>query len=372
MARKLPFGTLPILIRKDPTQIPWRVLQIGFALVCAPVIESNLRWDRTEPAYVVAGVLVGFCILMELLWRWRRRAAGVVTLVDGASVQRRARKESWSEPLSAYKGVLWREEVRYGSSSGGSSSSYRVTILELPHRTNPERTVALDIRNGTAGARARWEQAAATLNITALRQIPDGSVLVREAADLDQSLRDKARAGQLEISLGSLPEAPSEDATRVHGERYRARVRTDGTVRRMGFYIGCALPLFALIPTIADRNPLPMAAALCLPAIGFLYRRFGHYDVSIVGSDLVVRSKIGRFTYRRKVLPLDAIEEVWTSSTSTGRGITGFTALRVETDSASASFFALSSPVAAWLSHFIQAIVVESEATPQRDVEDIS
>jgi len=204
---------------------------IGLAFQFAPII------------IMVAGLgLFARGVIMLADRRTARIEDGQVT-VSGKSL---LGSENWSEPLSAYDGVRWREIVvqrRTGLSSGSSSSNrpsvYQVLDLKHP---DPARCVPLYVTRLKAGAhqklehltellqtaakdgarpnlgdfekldelpatdrtRQKWEHFARLLGVPAI-DTRGGEPQVRAAADVDKSIRELADEGKVQAEWAARP-----------------------------------------------------------------------------------------------------------------------------------------------------------------------
>lgn len=357
------FAKLPIVIRKRPGRVVWRVLQILVLAIWAVILaNSSYRFDD-EPMLLVAGLCGGLCLLLEMALRLRAHFATVVCTVDRTGVQGTAGGASWREPLSAYEGVLWHEEYRHNPTSGSADASrtQRITLLELRHRFDPERTVRLLRQTKRAGIRACWETAAGSLRLPALRELPDGTMLQRQPDDLDKSLRELAREGRLELPRHDLS-SPPDDIEWHPTQPWQARVRQEATFRLLIFIASFIIPLIALVAVAVGESALPLIVALA-PLVGYVYRTRSGFRVGIVGRELQVAFMLGGIVLRTWRFSVDEVEQIWAAPVVLARVDRHLQEVWVESDRRSVRFFPLSRPAADWLVLFIQTVVVQAPGT---------
>lgn len=146
------------------------------------------------------------------------------------------RRENWSEPLSAFEGVRWREiTVHVRTQMSGNSSSQRrrpsvYQVLDLQHcdekrciplhvtkmevgseRIFRKMSEMIDLKEGSRGklggiadridslregTRSKWEYFAKLLNVPAI-DAREGQQQVRAAADIDKSIKELADEGKI-------------------------------------------------------------------------------------------------------------------------------------------------------------------------------
>lgn len=156
--------------------------------------------------------LVGIGILLFgiHIFLWRRSVA-----FDGQTFTVTERgltgERSWSEPLSAYDGVL-----RSTRQVRTKNSSYTLYMVDLIHPV-PDRKINLYTDTREAGFRTKWEEYARLLNLPAFEQ-GDGEVVRREAADLDKSVGDLIREGKVEVNYNSLAHPADGVAVDIEGD----------------------------------------------------------------------------------------------------------------------------------------------------------
>lgn len=119
--------------------------------------------------------------------------------------------KSWTEPLSAYDGVL-RKTKRVKT----KNSSYTLYMVDLIH-PDPDRRINLYTDTSDAGFRSKWEGYARQLNLPAFEE-SDGGVVRREAADLDKSVGELVREGKVEVDYAVLSRPAEGLATDIEGD----------------------------------------------------------------------------------------------------------------------------------------------------------
>ena len=141
----------------------------------------------------------------------------VVSLIDRRTVKiedgrvtasRRSlfRSESWSESISAYDGVRWRQIVvyPYGRTSGNRIRPPRYyQILDLKH-PDPTRSVTLHVTRGNDISRPKWEQFSKLLDVPAIDEA-HGETQVRAAGDVDKSIKELSDEGKIQAEWDERP-----------------------------------------------------------------------------------------------------------------------------------------------------------------------
>ena len=106
-------------------------------------------------------------------------------------------EKSWTEPLSAYEGVVC--STRRVKTK---NSSYTLHMVDLVH-PDPDRRINLYTDTSGNGFRSVWESYARQLNVPAFEE-SEGGVLRREAADLDKSVGELVREGKVAVDYDVL------------------------------------------------------------------------------------------------------------------------------------------------------------------------
>jgi hypothetical protein len=105
--------------------------------------------------------------------------------------------KSWSEPLSAYDGVLRRTRL-----VRTKNSSYTLYMIDLVH-PDPDRHINLYTDTRETGFREMWEEYAKRLRLPAL-EVGQGGMVRREAGDLDKSVAELIREGKVTVNYDVL------------------------------------------------------------------------------------------------------------------------------------------------------------------------
>ncbi len=106
------------------------------------------------------------------------------------------KRAEWTEPVSSYKGVLYRSEYHSG---GKNHSSYTLYIVELLHEEK-EKTVQLFSSRSDGEVRKYWEDGARMLGKPALEK--DGSGFIeRDVEDLDKSVKELVQEKKIKVDF---------------------------------------------------------------------------------------------------------------------------------------------------------------------------
>jgi len=355
------FDKLPFVIRRKHKRWGWRILQLVLIAICAVMVGSSKHEITAEPLLLVMAVGAALVLIVEIIMRRRGRRAVATTTVDRTGVQKTSLEDSWIEALSAYEGVLWHEELVSTAQTGGGSRTTRYRILDLKHRTKPERTVRLLYHPGETGVRAAWEAAAGALGLPALRQLDDGQTIRREAADLDKNLRQMVEEGRVEAARPAST-LPPEGITWSPNEPQQARVRQPEGFLRMGFFIAVGLALFGGVMGVILETWGP--AILLIPVVVMYANwKWGHYRVGLIDGQIAVKRLIGGLTLRtRRLLPAE-IEQIWTENDEKVPTAYTMQRLMVESDALSVRMSPLTPEMAGWLQSFLQRLIVEAPDT---------
>lgn len=119
--------------------------------------------------------------------------------------------KSWTEPLSAYEGVM-RSTRRVKT----KNSSYTLYMIDLIH-PDPDRNINLYTDTTEAGFRGIWEEYCRGLKLPAFEQ-GDGGMVRRDAADLDKSVGELIQEGKVEIDYETLSRPAEGLAVDIEGD----------------------------------------------------------------------------------------------------------------------------------------------------------
>lgn len=294
---------LPIVIDEPPATISFRVLQ-GVVIAIAAAIVSSSRYDATDgPMLIVIGLAVVFVLGLDGLRRNKARRAGR-TEIDRDGVRHVGRSARWSEPLSAYDGLVWREEyVR--RNQGGYDTIY---YLDVRHRTDRRRTVAIARRQESDGVRAEWEAAAAALGLPAIRKMPDGAEIGRKAEDVDRSLGDTVRADRGAVSV---PLAAPADVQWPPETPEVARVQLSPLLRKLALIGAVGFAAIWTFANVQDGSPALLVLGLLAELAALIVLAGFVSELRIEDDRLVVRRSVGPICYWRYAMVLDEIEQAW-------------------------------------------------------------
>ena len=158
--------------------------------------------------FPVVGVGILLFGVHGLLWRRSVAFDG-----DAFTVTKRGLRgeKSWTEPLSAYDGVM-RSTRRVKT----RNSSYTLHMIDLVH-PDGDRKINLYTDRSEAGFRDRWEAYARQLNLPAFEQ-GEGGMVRREAADLDKSVGELIKEGKVEIDYDALSRPAPGLAVDIEGD----------------------------------------------------------------------------------------------------------------------------------------------------------
>ncbi len=350
--------TLPLTIRQRRGRVFWRILQVIVFILCVLVLSGSGLDPTDEPLLVVIAITAGLILLFEIVLRWRGRVRDRIYTIDRDGVRFATGRESWAEPLAAYDGVLWREEVRRSGGSGGSGGSHRVWILELRCPGEASHTVPLLEKRSETGVRARWEALARALDLPALRDVGGGEIQQRAPDDLDLSVRQRAAKGRLDgpAEIGTIPPKDVEWNPRDARE---ARIRQHSGARAVLFAFSFIPALGGLIAFWGHDQQLPLLL-LATPLFGHAYRVAARYRIAAVDDRLELALEFGPLRFARRRFPIDDIEQIWT--TSTGPAELGVMRIKVESDARSASLALLSRDTGDWTAAFIRHLASAPKA----------
>jgi len=265
-------------------------------------------------------------------------------------------KETWYENISAYRGVLWREQVVRSPGSIGRRHLGRMEhnttyqILELVHATKPERTVRLFESTDDSGVLARWEEAALTYNLPALRDLGDGEIVRRDPRDLGKSVRKLVHEGLVPDDFDVREKAPRGVSWRRHGATLFISVR-----KSRWPHLLVVLPL-ALIAYLIPTEPLFFKLAiLCLPLAAVLWM-WVDYRIRLTRDRLFVARAIGIFVLPGRSLPVDDIEYVFARSSFP------VSSVEISTHRRTLTLGFLADDTAAWLQRFLVSCIANAPA----------
>jgi hypothetical protein len=174
-------------------------------------------------ALIGVGAFLAFMLFATARQTWEFDESHVHHVREGVLGRR-----EWSEPLSAYRGVLKKQELR---STG--KSSYMVYMVQLLHEGDKKRTVTLYQSLKKGDLRRKHEHCARLFGMPALTETEDG-MEERHPDDLDKTVRELVADGILQVQFDpSVPPPGKRLALRVDGDSLAVQVKAGaiGAVR---------------------------------------------------------------------------------------------------------------------------------------------
>lgn len=202
------------------------------AFMAGELIPENAFGEHTAPVKALLPVAL-IVVASRRLWRglagWKTESSAVI---DGRSVtvttKRWLKSHQWSEPLANYDGVRWqRYKIQTNTNDVARARKKRrfQHVIELAH-PDEAKTIPLAVKTTgrralTTGAARRsaqhaaetelrplWEALAASLRLPAI-DARDGASEVRQAEDLDKSIRQRVDEGRIEADWSGDAPPPS-------------------------------------------------------------------------------------------------------------------------------------------------------------------
>ena len=275
---------------------------------------------------------------------------GIVHYADG--------REEWREDLAHYEGILWRERVVGGklvhTARVRSDPTTTYQVVELLHSTRPDRTVLLYESTSESGVLARWEKAAFTYHLPALRDLGDGKISRRAPEDLGVPLRKLVQQGRVEDAFDIDAPPPRGIAWRRAGDTLTVAVR-----KNRWPHLIVVLPA-ALIAYLIPSEPLFLKLAiLCMPILAIAWT-FLDYRIEVSRDAVLVARTIGRLNLPGRRLPADDIEYVVAKSSFP------VTSVEVSTHRNTLTMAFLAEDTADWLCRFLPAAAARAPAPDRR------
>lgn len=253
-------GRLPVTVDQGPKATPKVTLLFVFGLVLMTglhFLSEVLIEGVAVLSFNLFPVGIALTILMVLVAAPLR---GRRVTFDEADVTVESRgllgSRTWSLPYEAFKGVLYREELRRRRNRGSGIFQ----VIELLHEKR-NRCVLLYVCRTAEVPRDRWEGYARRLGLPALEIGAEG-INARAAGDLDKSLKDLAAEGKVNaafdlaaaIPRGLRLERPEDDRLRVLVTASRI------SAKLLGFFtlVGVALCAFAFTAGLTGIILLPV------------------------------------------------------------------------------------------------------------------
>ncbi len=252
---EMDLSTLPVERVQTGSRV-FGVFIVVFALIWggAPILGlvSELQAGRfgAETLLFLIFPVIGIGLLLfgvhSLMWRRR-------ILFDGRSftVAEHGLKgtRQWSEPLSAYQGVL-----RHSRHVRTKNRSYTLYMIDLVH-PDGERRINLYTGTSDRGLRDKWEDFARRLGLPAL-EAGEGGMVRRDAEDLDKSVGELIAEGKVDIDREALSR-PAEDLAVSQEGDVTVLTRTGPANPWWGSLIAVLFPLiFVAVAVFAPDMPI--------------------------------------------------------------------------------------------------------------------
>lgn len=189
-------------------------------------------------------------------------------------------KKSWTEPLSAYEGVM-RSTRRVKT----KNSSYTLYMIDLIH-PDPDRKINLYTDTSEAGFRGKWEEYSRLLSLPAFEQ-GEGGMVRRDAADLDKSVGELIQEGKVEIDYDTLSRPAKGLAVNIEGDAI-AITRTGPQNPWWGSLIAVLFPLI-FVGVGFFASDLEMFGRVIFGGMGLLFEL-----IFVIGvyNDLTTRARL--------------------------------------------------------------------------------
>ena len=220
---------------------------------------------------VAAGVVQIARVAMTYSHRRRLTVADGTVQVQGGSLLGR---EYWSEPLSSYHGVRWREFVVRNRNASSSSASQRAKHYQYVDLAHPDASKSVPlfvtIRNGVT--RAEWEGLSKLLGVPAI-DARGGETQIRAAEDVDKSIRELANEGKIAAEWSG--EAAPRELLVDYGDGDKIIVTI--TARRLPVWLYTFFFVFGgfmLFLGVKDVALLPLLFGAAVAGGGVWYWRF--------------------------------------------------------------------------------------------------
>jgi hypothetical protein len=313
------------------------LVALGVVAVAVATRGLSEAWRTVAVAAAVAVVagLSGLAVLMyEEYWTFTAH-----------EISRRWRtlfgRKEWSEPISAYAGVLMRSVYHSGSKN---SPSYTEYIVELKHSGDNKKTVQLYNSRSPDGFRAQQERYARLFAVSALVETEHG-IEERSVEDLDKTIRDRVLEGSMDVQFDASKPPPGTNlSVRVEGDGLLISARR-GLLGKAGKIIPIVTAILGsglVIGGIARGKP-PEVVMLPIMGAFFLVMGLGvGFAGRLLRQELIVSAAGVRTrwihpwgAFAEVSLPADEIEDV---ALRTPPGSHGFTSVVIATDAQTAWF----------------------------------
>ncbi len=238
---------------------------IGFGVVFMIACLSDPEAREILPAifFGVIGIVPGLGLFALGFRRFSVIETWRFTQESVSFRSRDKRKEEWSQPLSAYRGIVI--DSFHIPGSGSNNRGTTVFMLILVHKKEKSRSVKLYQKGADKDLRREQERYALLLNSPVLEKTPEG-IRERRPEDVSKSVRELVGQGVLPVEFDPNSRPPG-DGLRVSVEGHFLKI-TDISTRASP---GCSLAFIAagvvgVIPLIIGIkyhiNPLMVMGGL--------------------------------------------------------------------------------------------------------------
>jgi hypothetical protein len=232
--------------------------------------------------------------------------------------------KEWSEPLSAYEGVLARQELL------PVGKRMRVVYsIELVHRSDDAKSVMLYSSVAPEGLRASQERAARLFNLPALT-VSAAGIEKRQAEDLDKSVRERVAEAGLPVTFDPASKPPGKSLTvRVDGDALVLSAPGRSLIVRHGWVFPALILGGGAIGAAGLLEPeQPTTLALMVGSLSILAGVGALVFFLLLKEELVVSSTEVRKRWRHPwggffeaAVPAEEIEDVIIQTPPDGQGM---------------------------------------------------
>ena len=303
--KRLDLSTIPAtLVDKGSkgTGIFLMIFAIFWGGIPTAALISVIKTGKLRPdmfgllIFTVIGTALFICGLYLLF-------SSTTTTIDGERVSVTKKSISgtkqWSEPLSAYEGVLSRSEYHPATKN---SPAYTLHIIELQHN-DPNKIVRLYQSRANTDFHAIWEDYCRKLNMPALET--DGSKLIkRDVDDLDKSVKELVKEGKLQVEFDPSKPPPSGLSLKIDGNVLELTV-----VKKKSSPVGAVIAL--LVPAVfmymgffMKNCPIFFGVigviVLLVVLTAFIWSFIAKDQIRISKDEIHIRQSLAMGTYRRQ------------------------------------------------------------------------
>ncbi|NDW53892.1 hypothetical protein [Aliiroseovarius sp. PrR006] len=282
--------------------------------------------------------------------------------IEGDMVTVEREGEVLTAPLASFSAVRWCEKtVQRGALSAHRRRRQDVfQILELVHETDSNRNVNLYTSQEVTGMRGRWQEAAKTCNLPAIRDLGDGRTVRREPEDLGKPLRDLVLQGVVKTNFNPDASPPPGTHWTLDDDVLYTHLRQAGAP-----IVVIAAPILlsaVIVGVMVPANPINTVLALSILVGVLSLWLLISFWVRVTPERLTVGWGIGPLPLWRRSIELAKIEDVLI-----GTGLLSWASVIIEGETTMLRLGPLSDENAIWLSDFLIAAVATVPDTASRD-----